>query len=99
MLFCLRFLRNLFADIAKMIKFAPLKTKSVLNARIAQLVEHHLAKVRVASSSLVSRSKEKAPETGLFYLLGVETPIRRNLIVNIVSHILIIYTSINLLCT
>jgi hypothetical protein len=34
------------------------------------LVEHNLAKVGVASSSLVSRSKEhtKAPETGLFFL-------------------------------
>ena len=29
-------------------------------AEIAQLVEHNLAKVRVASSSLVSRSKFKA---------------------------------------
>ena len=28
-----------------------------LNAEIAQLVEHNLAKVRVASSSLVFRSK------------------------------------------
>ena len=28
----------------------------LLNARIAQLVEHNLAKVGVASSSLVSRS-------------------------------------------
>ena len=30
------------------------------NAEIAQLVEHNLAKVRVASSSLVFRSKEKS---------------------------------------
>lgn len=29
-------------------------------AEIAQLVEHNLAKVRVASSSLVFRSKQKA---------------------------------------
>jgi hypothetical protein len=31
---------------------------SVINAGIAQLVEHNLAKVGVASSNLVSRSKE-----------------------------------------
>ena len=30
-----------------------------MNAEIAQLVEHNLAKVRVASSSLVFRSKIK----------------------------------------
>ncbi len=34
------------------------------NARVAQLVEHDLAKVGVASSNLVSRSK--ALEKGLF---------------------------------
>ena len=33
-----------------------LSAKSARNAGIAQLVEHHLAKVEVASSSLVSRS-------------------------------------------
>ena len=39
-------------------------------AEIAQLVEHNLAKVRVASSSLVFRSKEKTSEKyiDLFYL-------------------------------
>ena len=42
------------------------------SAGIAQLVEHHLAKVDVASSSLVSRSRiEKAPDDvnrqGLFF--------------------------------
>ena len=37
--------------IAKLPTFAP------VNAEIAQLVEHNLAKVRVASSSLVFRSK------------------------------------------
>ena len=40
--------------------FAPLKSAPVagrvLYAEIAQLVEHNLAKVRVASSSLVFRS-------------------------------------------
>ena len=33
-----------------------------MNAGVAQLVEHHLAKVRVASSSLVSRSVIKKCE-------------------------------------
>ena len=32
-------------------------------ADVAQLVEHHLAKVRVASSNLVIRSSTKGPET------------------------------------
>ena len=31
---------------------------SLKNAEVAQLVEHHLAKVRVASSNLVIRSKQ-----------------------------------------
>ena len=39
-------------DIIKLLIFAPVKQ----NAEIAQLVEHNLAKVRVASSSLVFRS-------------------------------------------
>ncbi len=34
-----------------------------LHAGIAQLVERNLAKVEVASSSLVSRSNTKAPRT------------------------------------
>ena len=38
-------------DIAKLLTFAPVNI-----AEIAQLVEHNLAKVRVASSSLVFRS-------------------------------------------
>ena len=40
--------------------FVPLQSQTKrmgLNAEIAQLVEHNLAKVRVASSSLVFRSK------------------------------------------
>ena len=40
---------------AYMLKIRP------LNAGIAQLVEHHVANVNVASSSLVSRSKFKNP--------------------------------------
>ena len=40
--------------------FKPFFAKvSEVNAGVAQLVEHHLAKVRVASSSLVSRSEQK----------------------------------------
>jgi hypothetical protein len=46
----------------------------LLEAGIAQLVEHDLAKVGVASSSLVSRSKFKNPAwsqsiAGFFYCL------------------------------
>ena len=40
-------------------KMAYLCTALKQNAEIAQLVEHNLAKVRVASSSLVFRSREK----------------------------------------
>ena len=42
--------------------FVPLQSQTKrmgLNADIAQLVEHNLAKVRVASSSLVFRSKSQ----------------------------------------
>ncbi len=38
------------------------------NAEIAQLVEHHLAKVGVASSSLVFRSNEDSRKVVLFCL-------------------------------
>ena len=43
--------------IIKVLIFAPVKNK---HAEIAQLVEHNLAKVRVASSSLVFRSSLKS---------------------------------------
>ena len=43
-------------------KMAYLCTALKQNAEIAQLVEHNLAKVRVASSSLVFRSQEKATQ-------------------------------------
>ena len=36
-------------------------------AEIAQLVEHNLAKVRVASSSLVFRSEWKPADVGFFF--------------------------------
>ena len=39
------------------------------NAEIAQLVEHNLAKVGVASSSLVFRSKKKKSAAMLTYFL------------------------------
>ena len=39
--------------------FVPLQSQTK-HAEIAQLVEHNLAKVRVASSSLVFRSKKSA---------------------------------------
>ena len=40
-------------------------------AEIAQLVEHNLAKVGVASSSLVFRSMERLPSGSLFFCLTV----------------------------
>ena len=48
-----------FGTLKKVRTFAiPNEKNGVTNAEIAQLVEHNLAKVRVASSSLVCRSKE-----------------------------------------
>ena len=47
-------------DIIKLLIFVPVKQ----NAEIAQLVEHNLAKVRVASSSLVFRSSLKGCSNG-----------------------------------
>ena len=48
-----------FAGLNKIPTFATAKAKEVqANAEIAQLVEHNLAKVRVASSSLVFRSRK-----------------------------------------
>ena len=38
------------------VRIPPLLRVKLIKAGIAQLVEHHLAKVEVASSSLVSRS-------------------------------------------
>ena len=47
-------------------KFATLKF--FIQAGVAQLVEHNLAKVRVASSSLVSRSKSRSSiRSGFFF--------------------------------
>ena len=50
------FLVEMFAGFKIMPTFATAIEKQRLNAEIAQLVEHNLAKVRVASSSLVFRS-------------------------------------------
>ena len=53
---------NVFRRKKVMLMFAGLKKMSTFasaNAEIAQLVEHNLAKVGVASSSLVFRSNEK----------------------------------------
>ena len=46
-----------------------------LNAEIAQLVEHDLAKVGVASSSLVFRSTEAIGNDGLFFYLCLAMPV------------------------
>ena len=51
--------------------FVKITIFALTNAGIAQLVEHDLAKVGVASPSLVSRSdekKEKTPLSGVFYM-------------------------------
>ena len=44
-------------DVRVQVSLSAPRSKKVNLAGIAQLVEHNLAKVRVASSSLVSRSK------------------------------------------
>ena len=54
-----------FADIQKWYIFASPKQ----NAEVAQLVEHNLAKVRVASSSLVFRSSSSKVQSNCFELL------------------------------
>ena len=46
-----------------------------LHADVAQLVEHHLAKVRVAGSNPVVRSTRKPPEQGVFVVFGVVTAV------------------------
>ena len=42
------------------------------SADVAQLVEHHLAKVRVASSNLVVRSMRKAPAPAGAFLMELK---------------------------
>ena len=54
----LKFLSKKFGSLKNLRTFAIPNEKNGSNAEIAQLVEHNLAKVRVASSSLVFRSKE-----------------------------------------
>ena len=59
--FCnfLYFFKKKFGDLKKVCTFAiPNEKNGITNAEIAQLVEHNLAKVRVASSSLVFRSRQ-----------------------------------------
>ena len=50
----LNFFAQTFADLKKLSTFATANS----NAKVAQLVEHNLAKVRVAGSSPVFRSQE-----------------------------------------
>ena len=54
----LKFLSKKFGSLKILRTFAIPNEKKGSNAEIAQLVEHNLAKVRVASSSLVFRSKK-----------------------------------------
>ena len=49
----LNFFAQIFADLKKLSTFATANS----NAKVAQLVEHNLAKVRVAGSSPVFRSR------------------------------------------
>ena len=60
--------------IIKLPTFAP------VNAEIAQLVEHNLAKVRVASSSLVFRSKQEGQcrDTLAFFIPCRESGIKNS---------------------
>ena len=51
--------------------FAIPNIRNVVYAEIAQLVEHNLAKVGVASSSLVFRSREVIRNDGLFSYVSV----------------------------
>ena len=58
--FCKNFSKK-FGGKEKLTTFAiPNENNTFETAEIAQLVEHNLAKVRVASSSLVFRSKKSA---------------------------------------
>ncbi len=62
-----------FGDKEKIPTFAiPNEKNGSPNAEIAQLVEHNLAKVGVASSSLVFRSKRSAYKLALFFLYHAE---------------------------
>ena len=66
----------LWGNIAGFEPRQPLQNKhcafcAVISAAVAHLVERHLAKVEVASSSLVSRSKKKAPVYDRCFLFGI----------------------------
>ena len=64
----------MFAGLEKISTFA------TANAEIAQLVEHNLAKVRVASSSLVFRSKQEGQcrDTLAFFIPCRESGIKNS---------------------
>ena len=56
-LFCVKKVCGMFAGLRKISTFAlAIENKAVVYAEVAQLVEHNLAKVRVAGSSPVFRS-------------------------------------------
>ena len=57
-----------FGSLKKVRTFAIPNKKNGSHAEIAQLVEHNLAKVRVASSSLVFRSKKESAEMLTYFL-------------------------------
>ena len=57
-----------FGSLKKVRTFAIPNEKNGSHAEIAQLVEHNLAKVRVARSSLVFRSKNESAEMLTYFL-------------------------------
>ena len=59
----------IFPDIINIVLMRSIRNGKVRYAAVAHLVERHLAKVEVASSSLVSRSKEKAPSESVLLFL------------------------------
>ena len=76
------FFTKKFGSLKNLRTFAiPNNKNGFLNAEIAQLVEHNLAKVGVASSSLVFRSKRVSRNADLLF----ETT-RRGTIIYAVAH-------------
>ena len=71
----------MFAGLRKIPTFAlAIENKAVVYAEVAQLVEHNLAKVRVASSSLVFRSKQEGQcrDTLAFFIPCRESGIKNS---------------------
>ena len=67
-------------------------------AEIAQLVEHNLAKVRVASSSLVFRSSKNRLFSRFFFFCSMATCLFENFIFLLVSLLLFVYICNDNIC-